>query len=109
MKDLLAALSHNQKIEITASPLVATSIALVDGTPHVFLANFVGLRGGVNAIPTPQEATLQVPAGREVRVYYLPFLGSVMELRAEKAGERLLFRVPHVQRGAVIWIDDRRK
>jgi hypothetical protein len=109
MKDLLTALHHEQELQITASPLVATSFALVDGKPHVFLANFAGLRGGVNAIPTPQEVTLQVPAGREVRVYYLPFLGGATELHAEKQSDRLLFRVPAVQRGAVIWIDDQHK
>src|SRR5262249_52330771 len=45
-KEFLNSLHGQGQIEIHASPLVATSIATVDGKPHIFLANFSGLRGG---------------------------------------------------------------
>jgi hypothetical protein len=104
-KEFFAALHHHQGLEFTASPRVATSFASVDGKPHVFLANFSGLRAGVNAVPTTQaDITLRIPASRHARVYYLPFLGEVQKLREERDGERLLYRLPPVGRGGVVWV-----
>jgi hypothetical protein len=103
-KEFLAALGHEGEIEITASPLVATSVAMVDGKPHIFLANFSGLRGGVNPIPTPQKGvTLRLRAGTSV--HYLPFLGEVQTIRGEHDGDRMVFRLPDVGRGGVAWVD----
>ena len=47
-------LARSTGIQIEASSQVATSVAVVDGSPHVFLANFTGLRGGVNPVQTVQ-------------------------------------------------------
>ena len=57
-------LKSNGSIQVAASPQVATSIALVDGEPHVFLANFAGLRGGVNPVQTVQDRS---PCDRDLR------------------------------------------
>ena len=103
-KDFLTAVRGQGEIEITASPLLATSVAMVDGKPHIFLANFAGLRGGANPIPTPQkDVTLRLRTQAKVR--YLPFLGSVQELRWNAPGKR--FRVPTsgINRGGVAWIE----
>jgi hypothetical protein len=104
-QEFFAAMRHHQELEITASPLVAASQAMVDGMPHVFLANFSGLRGGVNAVPTEQTGiTLRLAAGRGALIYYLPFLGEIQQLRGEPEGQGLVFRLPPVRRGAVVWI-----
>ena len=47
-------LESGSGIRIEASPQVATSVALVEGKPHIFLANFAGLQGGVNPVQTVQ-------------------------------------------------------
>ena len=41
------------KVTIEASPFISTQLALVEGKPHVFLANFSGLKNDevVNQIP----------------------------------------------------------
>jgi hypothetical protein len=103
-RDFLAALRGQGEIQITASPLVATSIANVDGKPHIFFANFSGLRGGANPIPTPQkDITLRLRT--QARVRYLPFLGTTQELRGTREGEAFVFRLPELQRGGVAWVE----
>jgi hypothetical protein len=102
--DFLASLRHQGEIEITASPLVATSIAMVEGRPHIFLANFSGLRGGANAVPTPQKGiSLRLRSGARVR--YLPFLGEVQEIRGVREGDGVIYRLPDVGRGGVAWVE----
>ncbi|MGC2196526.1 MAG: family 10 glycosylhydrolase [Terriglobales bacterium] len=103
-KDFLAALQHQGEIEITASPLVATSIAMVDGKPHIFLANFDGLRGGSNAVPTPQKG-IALRLRTRATVRYLPFLGNPQEIRGLREGDRFVYRLPDVARGGVAWIE----
>jgi len=100
----LVALGKQGAIEITASPLVATSIANVDGKPHIFFANFSGLRGGENPIPTPQkDITLRLRTQAKVR--FLPFLGEVQELRGTREGEVYVYLLPELQRGGVAWVE----
>ena len=103
-KTFLDALRHQGEIEITASPRVATSIANVDGKPHIFFANFDGLRGGKNAIPTPQSGiTLRLRT--RVTMRYLPFLGNVQEVRGLPEGDGFIYRLPQLARGGVAWIE----
>jgi hypothetical protein len=101
----LSALQHRSEIEIAASPQVAASLAMVDGKVQVFLANFSGLRGGVNPVPTTQKGIfvrLRAPAKR---AGFLPFLGDSQTIQAEREGDDFIFRLPDVQRGAVLSIE----
>ncbi len=99
----LDALRHQGEIEITASPRVATSIAMVDGKPHIFFANFEGLRAGKNPIPTPQKVTLTLRT--RARVRYLPFLGIPQEIHGTKQDDKFLYRLPELTRGGVAWVE----
>ena len=102
--DFLAALGAQGSIDITASPLVATSIANVDGKPHIFFANFSGLRGGANPLPAPQkDITLRLRTQSKVR--FLPFLGEVQELHGTREGEVFVYHLPELQRGGVAWVE----
>jgi hypothetical protein len=77
---------------------------MVDGKPHIFLANFAGLRGGSNPIPTPQkDVTLRLRTQAKVR--FLPFLGSVQEVRGTKEEEAFVYHLPEIGRGGVAWIE----
>ena len=103
-KEFLTSLRGQGEIEISASSLVATSIAMVDGKPHIFLANFSGLRGGSNPIPTPQkDVTLRLR--NQAKVRFLPFLGSVQEVRGTREGEAFVYHLPEIQRGGVAWVE----
>ncbi len=103
-KDFLTSLRGQGEIEINASALVATSIAMVDGKPHIFFANFSGLRGGENPFPTPQKnVTLRLRTQAKVR--FLPFLGNVEEVRGTREGDVFVYHLPELQRGGVAWVE----
>lgn len=106
MKDFLAALGHNQEFELSASPLVASSFAMVDEKPHIFLANFSGLRGGVNAVPPVQRnITINVSHHGYTKAYFLPFLGTIKRLEGVPDGSRIVFKLPALERGGVLWLE----
>ena len=103
-KQLLDGLRSAQKIQIVAGTSVATSIAEVDGKPHVFLANFTGLRGNANPVQTPQTGVeVRVEGASQGHGFFLPFLGQVSPIDGVAEGGRLTFRLPPIQRGAVFW------
>ena len=103
-KEFLAALPGPRDIEITASPRVATSVAMVDGKLHMFFANFDGLVAKKNPIPTPQKGiVLRLPS--QGTLHYLPFLGDPQEIRGTREGNETVYRLPSVERGGVAWIE----
>ena len=93
-------------IRIEASPQVATSIALVDGKPHIFLANFAGLHGGVNPVQTLQTG-IRVAVSPEIkgRAFLLPFLGEVQELQGVRLDGGISYSLPPISKGAVFWYE----
>jgi hypothetical protein len=102
-REFLQSLGKEEDVEVTASSWVATSIARVDGTSHVFFANFRGLQPGLNAVQTPETgATIKV-LGRG-KGFFLPFLGSTQELIGDWDGTTTTYRLPAIQKGGVAWI-----
>jgi hypothetical protein len=100
----LSSLKNEPAIEIVASPLLATSLALVDGAPHIFLANFAGLGGGRTAVPTPQTGVqVTVPRQAKAKAFFLPFLGDPQELKGVERDGRVSYSLPAIARGAVFW------
>jgi hypothetical protein len=102
--EFLRSLEDKATIEIAASPMIATSIARVDGKTHIFMANFAGLRGGENPVQTPQSGvriTLSEPEGGQA--FFLPFMGEVQTLKAEQSGGRTSYVLPAISKGAVFW------
>src|SRR5579864_472192 len=90
--NMLTAITADAAIQISASPLLVTSIAGVNGAAHIFLFNIRGLRGGQNAVPTPESGmTVTVPAAPALRMYCVPFLGQRQEVPPEHRGTHLIF------------------
>ena len=103
--EFLAALQHKDEVEIVTSPLVATSMAVVDGKVQLFLANFSGLRGGVNPVPTAQKGiVIRLRSGAK-RVEFLPFLGEAEPIQARRDGQEFVYSLPALERGGVVWIE----
>jgi hypothetical protein len=99
-------LQPSSSIQVFASPAVATSIARVEGTPHVFFANFAGLQGGVNSLQTPQKnARVEVVGSNKAQGYFLPFLGEVSKVDGVAANGKVTFTLPAIEKGAVFWWD----
>jgi hypothetical protein len=100
----LQTLNSSSGIQIEASSQVATSVALVEGAPHVFLANFAGLRGGVNPVQTLQTGIrVSVSPESKGRAYVLPFLGEVQELEGVRRAGDISYTLPPLSKGAVFW------
>ncbi|HMI49930.1 MAG TPA: hypothetical protein VK525_00365 [Candidatus Saccharimonadales bacterium] len=107
--EFIAALPQDASLVVQTAPTVASSVSLVDGKPHVFLANFGGIVPHSNVNPAPETATrISVPASRKCTARFLPFLGEERELKGTVVGDRLIFYLPAVDRAAVVWITDAR-
>ncbi|HYK51302.1 MAG TPA: hypothetical protein VEU94_16375 [Terriglobales bacterium] len=103
-KTFLDSLAPTHSIEVSASPSVATSVAQVDGSTHVFLANFAGLVGNKNPVQTPQtNVSISLPTAANSSGFLLPFLGDVQKLDGTQANGRTTFNLPPVLKGAVFW------
>jgi hypothetical protein len=76
---------------------------MVDGQPHIFLANFKGLVGNKNAVQTTEVGAKIVFKGSR-RAYFLPFLGDVEELRGTTKAGATTFVLPDIAKGAVVWL-----
>jgi len=102
----LDSLQPSSSIQVFASPALATSIAQVEGTPHVFFANFAGLRGGVNPVQTPQKnVRVEVAGSNKAQGYFLPFLGEVSKVDGAAGNGKVTFTLPAIEKGAVFWWD----
>ena len=105
--ELLKSLKNTSEVEVTASPMIATSIAAVEGTPHIFFANFAGLRGKVNAVQTPQTGVrVRVAKAGKGKAFFLPFLGAVQEVSGiHEADGGTSYALPTITKGAVFWYE----
>jgi hypothetical protein len=104
--EFLESLKADPPIHVFASPMIATSIARVDGKPHVFFANFAGLRGGANPVQTPQAGVQVTIAGTgKHRGFFLPFLGEAQPLDGTVGRDSVTYNLPAIEKGAVFWYE----
>jgi hypothetical protein len=106
-KELLNALGGNDGMQIDAPTTVAANFAMVNGKPHVYLANFGGLVPGKIAVPTPVTGIhVRVPTAMGDSLTYLPFLGEKQIVHGVKRGNLMEFTLPPLERGAVVWVGE---
>lgn len=104
--DFLQSLKAEPAVGVMGSPLLATSIARVDGKPHVFFANFAGLHGRVNPVQTPQTGVQVTIAGAtKGHGFFLPFLGDVQPLEGFVSADGMTYKLPAIEKGAVFWYE----
>jgi hypothetical protein len=101
----LGKLNAPSRIRIFAPSSIATSIANVNRTPHVFLANFSGLRAGENPVQTPQNGVRVVVTGTKAQGVFLPFLGEKTSLTGVADQNEVTFTLPTIEKGAVFWLE----
>ena len=105
-REFLGSLKTEATVRIVASPMLATSVARVNGKPHVFLTNFAGLRGGANPIQTLQSGVqVTVVAATNGRGFFLPFLGNVQPLQGTASARGITYNLPAIEKGAVFWYE----
>jgi hypothetical protein len=104
--EFLQSLKVEAAVRVAASPMLATSIARANGSPHVFFANFAGLRGRVNPIQTPQAGVQVTISGKtKGRGFFLPFLGDVQQLGGTVRDGDIKYDLPTITKGAVFWYE----
>ncbi len=104
--ELLKAAAVNSEVELKAPPTVAANFSLVNGNPHIFLANFGGLVPSKIAVPEAAKGIqVNIPATMADTLTYLPFLGETQILRGQKNGSQMEFLLPPLERGAVVWVE----
>ena len=104
--EFLESLKAETPVRVTASHMMATSIARVDGKTQVFFANFAGLEGGVNPVQTPQTGVQVTVAGAGGgHGFFLPFLGEVQPVAGTAAGGGVVYTLPAIEKGAVFWVE----
>jgi hypothetical protein len=104
--EFFQSLKGDTAVHVLASSLLATSIAGVNGKPHVFFANFAGLHGGVNPIQTPQTGVqVAISGATKGRGFFLPFLGDVQPLEGTVNSAGVTYNLPTIQKGAVFWYE----
>ena len=106
MRDVMADSSHERLVQIEASPFVVAQIASVNGRPHVFLANFKGLKREENANQIPEKGIrIYFPAGGGTRVFVLAFLGEAQEVPLEQGTRGADVVIPAIEKGMVVWCE----
>lgn len=105
--EFFASLQGGDSIGIQASPQIATSISRTpDGHINSFFANFAGLHGGSNPVQAPQAGVVvSVPSKVEGKGFFLPFLGTVQEVKGERSRDIVRFTLPTITKGAVFWYE----
>jgi len=94
-------------VEIDASPFLSTQIAEVNGKTHVFIANFRGLKSDEVAQQVAERnVRIVFRAGQNSKLYVLPFLGEIQELKGEKSPGKMTFTIPEITKGMVVWCND---
>jgi hypothetical protein len=105
-REFLESLKSEATVHVIASPLLATSIAQVNGAPHVFFANFAGLRGGVNPVQTPQaDVQVTIVGAAKSGGFFLPFLGAKQQLDGVISAGGVTYHLPAIEKGAVFWYE----
>jgi hypothetical protein len=103
----LSAMRVNQDLAVDAPPTVVANIASVGGHPHIFLANFTGLVPHKVVIPSAVKGIkISTTIGNAGTLRVLPFLGTLQSVTGRRIGDRMVFELPSLERGAVVWLDE---
>jgi hypothetical protein len=104
--EFLDSLKSEAQVGVAASPMIATSIAQVNGKTHVFFVNFAGLQGGVNPLQTPQTGVqVTVSGARTGHGFFLSFLGDAQPLNGTAGDLGISYKLPAIEKGAVFWYE----
>jgi hypothetical protein len=101
---------YSPSLEIKGAAGCVSQVALVNGKPTVYIANFTGLRSKENAIPIPRRdvtITFKNLSNKEAVVNFLPFLGKAMQVKGVWNNNDLTVSLPAFLRGAIITLSER--
>ncbi len=103
----LQPLLGDPELKVEASPFVISYAAKVDGSLHIFFSNFAGIVPHKQVKPASEgNVRVVVKAEPHATLSFLPFLGSEQTVAGEQSGDKMVFRLPPFDRGAVVWLND---
>lgn len=106
VREIRGELQFQAAVEVTASPFVSSQISAVNGNPHVFIANFKGLKGNRNANQLPEKnLRITFPAEKNSQVYALEFMGALKKIKGTWKDGKLTCIIPEIRRGMVVWCE----
>ena len=107
-KEKLDSLTDETGNIIINAPLeVFTNTSLVDGKPYIYLTNIAGIceSCGENKKVISDVTVAINPSSGYSKAYALPFLGTIQELTLEQRDNKLICKLPPVDRGTLIWFE----
>jgi hypothetical protein len=109
---LLLGQIHNAKnyspaIQIENADVCVVQIASVNTKPTVFLANFSGLKGKVNANPIPGKGIIITfnNTKRKAQAVLIPFLGKPQKIQGKWSQGILKVTLPEISRGCIVQLE----
>ncbi len=103
----LSSMGVNQELTVDAPATVVTNIASVNGHPHIFIANFTGLVPHKVVIPSAVKGIkISTTIANAGTLRVLPFLGTPQSVTGRRIGDRMVFELPSLERGAVVWLEE---
>lgn len=106
VREITGDLQFQPAVEVAASPFVSTQISTLNGNPHVFIANFQGLKSKENASQLPEKnVKISFPAEKNSQVYALDFMGAVKKIKGTWKDGKMTCVIPEIKRGVVVWVE----
>jgi hypothetical protein len=98
---------YTPQIKIENADGCVTQISAVDNKPTIFLANFAGLKGKINANPFPDKDILVTfyNVKRKVHVLFIPFMGVPQNIKGKWENGNLSVTLPEIKRGAIVQLN----
>lgn len=107
-KSFLDAISRTATVTIDGPPELATSIAQVNGKPHLYFSNFRGLRSHENAIPERiSNVRVKIKGASNGVLHLVPFMGEETTVTGVKQANGMSYVIPALERGAVAWLESK--
>jgi hypothetical protein len=104
-QEFLDSLKSASPVHLSASPMIASSMARVDGKLHVFLLNLAALQSGVNPVQPPRtDVQITISGAKGGSAFYLPFLGEIQPLSGAESTAGMTYRLPSMEEGGVFWV-----
>ena len=107
LEQIKNAKGYSPGIKIENADVCVTQIAAVDNKSTIFLANFSGLKGNVNANPFPDKDILVTfyNVNQKSHAVFIPFMGKPQEIKGEWTNGKLKVKLPPISRGAIVQLN----
>ena len=99
--------SISPAIQIENADVCVVQIASVNSKPTVFLANFSGLKGSINANPFPGKDIIITfnNTKRNAHAVLIPFLGKSQKIQGQWNQGKLRITLPEIFRGCIVQLN----